>query len=129
MKAPRPAPDNRVRGNELLPGIEHCCRVGAPEDLVIDPWESAIDDDSYRAVLLQTGDHRIEVGNCVDLACLHRVDGAFTAAHADEGRITRRKPGPGHQVEHKEMAGRARRGDPDLQALEIMMAIRGPALL
>src|SRR5262249_39511339 len=32
-----------VRGNELLPGIEHGRRVSAPEDAVVDPRESAIE--------------------------------------------------------------------------------------
>ena len=80
------------------------------------------------AVLLQTGDHRIEVGDRIDLARLHRFDGPFTASHADERDVIRRKPGLGHQIEHKEVAGRVRGGHADLEALEVGNRLEGPVL-
>ena len=71
---------------------------------------------------------RIEVGDCIDLARLHRFDGPFTATHADERDIIRRKPGLGHQIEHKEVAGRVRGGHTDLEAFEVGNRLEGPVL-
>src|SRR5262249_16651866 len=109
----------RVSGNEVLFGVEHCRRVSAPEDLVIYARETRIGDDSYRSILLQTGDQRIRVGDGADPPRRHRIDGPFSAAHAHERSISRRKASPGHEVEHKEVAGRVRGSHTDLEAFEV----------
>ena len=84
---------DRIRGDELLFGVEHCRRIGAPEDFVIYPRKAAVGDNADGAVLLQTGDHRIEVGDCIDFPSLHRIDCRLPPPHADKRSIGRRQAG------------------------------------
>src|SRR4029077_2940043 len=58
----------------------------------------------------------------------HRFNGPFTASHADERDVIRRKPGLGHQIEYKEVAGRVRGGYADLEAFEVGNRLEGPVL-
>src|SRR5262249_13348035 len=61
----------------------------------------------------------IEVGDRVNLARLHRINGLLPTAHADKGSVARRKASLRHQIQHKEVARGVRGSHADFEALEV----------
>src|SRR5262249_47627300 len=61
----------RILVDEVLPDVEHRRRVRAAENRARPLLRSAVGDDLDVAVLLELGNHRIEVRERVDLALLH----------------------------------------------------------
>ena len=68
---------------------------------------------------VQQRDHRVEVGDRVDLAGAHRRDRAAAGADADDRDVARLQADLGEHEVGEHVGRRARRGDAELLALEL----------
>ena len=109
-------------------GIEHRGRIGAAKKLIVHARKAAIHDEPDDPILLQPGDHRIEVGNCIDLAVPHRSDGRRPASNSDERCVSRTETRFCHEVQNEKVGRRLRCRHPDPHAFEVGGRIVRPVL-
>ena len=115
-RAPAPSPGSCRGSSAACTGSR---RHRPAEDAVGLGDDARVGDDLQVARARQQGDHRIEIGDRVDLAGAHRRDRAAAGADADDRDVGRLQPGLGEDEVGEHVGRRARRGDAELLALQL----------